>query len=61
MKLVKQIKQFDDIRVANAMGFFGYKAKNPKRRTRDVEKLVGHLPRWVLVKILERLIQYENY
>lgn len=55
MKLVRQMKEYGDIRVANALYGLGYRSANPRRRPTNIEKMVEGLPRHVLQSILDRL------
>lgn len=55
MHLVREMKKHGDIRVANAMFACGWTWKNPRRRPKNIERMVEGLPRCELVRILDEL------
>ena len=55
MHLVREMKKFGHIRVANAMGALGWYWKNPRNRPTNVERMVQGLPRIDLERILNKL------
>ena len=55
MKLVRAMKKYGHIQVANAMGAIGYAWKNPRHRPTNIERMVQGLPRCVLKQIIDRL------
>ena len=48
MRFVRKIKSYNEIQVANILSELGYFWKNPKRRPKNIEKMVEGLPRHVL-------------
>lgn len=52
MKLVRAIKKYDHVKVANALWELGYEWRNPHRRPTNVEKMVEDLPRHELEQLL---------
>lgn len=55
MHVVREIKKYGDILVANAMHKIGWTWQNPKRRPTNIEKMVEGLPRCDLDRILMEL------
>ncbi len=55
MHLVRAMKKYGDVSVANAMSECGYWWANPRRRPTNVERMVMGLPRCALVCILQVL------
>ena len=55
MKLVREIRIFGHIRVANAIYAEGYEWRNPKYRPRNIDVMLEGLPRITLVRVLNRL------
>ena len=55
MHIVRQMKKYNHIQVANAMFKAGYSWRNPKRRPKNIERMVMGLPRVVLDEILGHL------
>lgn len=55
MHLVREMKEFGDVRVANAMFSLGWEWRNPRRRPTNIDRMVQGLPRCELVKILNVL------
>lgn len=55
MHLVRKIKSYNEIQVANILSELGYFWKNPKRRPNNIEKMVESLPRHVLEAIVKKL------
>ena len=52
MHIVREIKKYNHIQVANAMFEAGYYWDKPKRRPKNIEKMVMGLPRCKLEEIL---------
>ena len=55
MHLVRAMKQYSDVRVANAMSACGWSWKNPRCRPHNIERMVDGLPRCELERILNVL------
>ena len=55
MRFVRKIKSYNEIQVANILSELGYFWKNPKRRPKNIEKMVEGLPRHVLEVIVKKL------
>ena len=53
--IVRAIKKYNHVRVANAVYSAGYRWKNPFRRPHNIEKMLERLPRHDLVYILKHL------
>ena len=53
--IVRAIKKYNHVRVANAVHSAGYRWKNPFRRPHNIEKMLERLPRHDLVYILKNL------
>lgn len=53
MHIVREMKKFGDISVANVMTGFGWKWT--KKRPTSIDKMVEGLPRCELVRILNKL------
>ena len=53
--IVRRIKAFHHIKVANAMGAMGYCWQNPKHRPTNIERMVQGLPRVKLEELLATL------
>lgn len=48
--VVRSIKKYNHVRVANAVHSAGYRWKNPFRRPHNIEKMLERLPRHDLVE-----------
>ena len=59
MGLVRKMKQYTQIQVANVMGAMGYYWEPHKRRPHNIEKMVQGLPRVKLEEIVEKLKRYD--
>lgn len=57
MHIVREIKKYNEVLVANAMYAIGYSYDNPKNRPTNITKMVEGIPRCDLLKILEELKQ----
>jgi hypothetical protein len=44
MHLVREMKKYGDVRVANALSECGWTWKNPRRRPKNIERMVEGLP-----------------
>lgn len=55
MHLVREMKKYGEVRVANAMAVVGFEWKNPKHRPKSIERMVEGLPRCELKRILNAL------
>lgn len=55
MHLVREMKKYGEVRVANAMAVVGFEWKNPKHRPKNIERMVDGLPRCELKRILNAL------
>jgi len=55
MHIVREMKKYSDIRVANAMYKLGWFWKKPKRRPTNIVRMVEGLPRCDLERILAEL------
>lgn len=53
--IVRSIKKYHHVRVANAMSALGWGWKNPKRRPTNIERMLEGVPRIDLVLILRHL------
>ena len=59
MGLVRTIKKYNERQVANILNEMGYCWKNPKRRPKNIEKMVEGLPRCDLEAIVQKLKRYD--
>lgn len=50
--IVRSIKKYNHVHVANALWKLGYGWRNPKHRPTNVERMVNGLPRQDLVLVL---------
>ena len=50
--IVRSIKKYNHVHVANALWKLGYGWRNPKHRPTNVERMVECLPRQVLIQLL---------
>ena len=55
MRLVREMKKYSHIQVANVMGAMGYYWSPSKHRPHNIEKMVEGLPRHVLETIVSKL------
>lgn len=55
MHLVRAMKQYGEVRVANAMYACGWAWKSPKRRPKNIERMVEGLARCDLERVLAEL------
>jgi len=55
MHLVREMKKYGDVRVANAMFSLGWHWKNARHRPTNIERMVQGLPRCDLERILQVL------
>jgi len=55
MHIVRKIKKYSPIRVANAMGYLGYYWKNPNRTPTNIDIMVMGVPKTDLIQILKYL------
>lgn len=59
MGLVRTMKKYNERQVANILNAMGYYWKNPKRRPKNIEKMVEGLPRCELEVIVHKLKRYD--
>lgn len=50
--IVRSIKKYNHVQVANALWKLGYGWRNPKHRPTNIERMVNGLPRQDLVQVL---------
>ena len=55
MHIVRKIKEYSHIQVANAMYAMGYVWRRPNQRPTNIEKMVQGLPKHELQKLLATL------
>ena len=55
MHLVREMKKYGDVRVANALSECGWTWKNPRRRPKNIERMTEGMPRCELERILNAL------
>lgn len=55
MHIVREMKKYGHVRVANAMFALGWIWTNPNRRPHNIERMVQGLPRCELLRLLNQL------
>lgn len=55
MHLVREMKKYGHVQVANAIYAVGYRFRNPNCIPHNIEKMLQGLPRIVLARILNKL------